>query len=201
MPLSETREPPAAESFDPQRRARRHAIEVRKPAPDFFEGGLLGNGGMGVVVCTRPDAVVLYFGHNNVWDIRVAENNQDKLLTFDEVWKRLRTASRSDSPPVRAPGFMPDGTTEITVDLALYPDTWFRDYCAMAGENYDQEFPRPWPCGSLVLGFDRRKAELLGHRVEIDRGICEVSFLIDGSSATLEIFVEMTADVLWMRML
>ena len=64
----------------------------------------------------------------------------------------------------------------------------------MAGENYDQEFPRPWPCGSLVLGFDRRKAELLGHRVHIDTGICEVSFLIDGAIATLEIFVEMTSD-------
>ena len=71
----------------------------------------------------------------------------------------------------------------------------------MAGENYDEEFPRPWPCGSLVLGFDRRKAELLGHRVRIDTGICEVSFLIDGAIATLEIFVEMTSDRLWMRMI
>ena len=64
----------------------------------------------------------------------------------------------------------------------------------MAGENYDQEYPRPWPCGSLVLGFDRRRAEVLGHRVRIDSGTCEVSFLIDGAMATLEIFVEMTSD-------
>jgi hypothetical protein len=92
----------------------------------------------------------------------VAENNRERLLTFDEIWERLRTSSSPDGPGVRSPGFTPDGTTEITVDLGHYPDAWFRDYCAMAGENYDQEFPRPWPCGSLVLGFDRRKAELLG---------------------------------------
>ena len=187
--------------FDPQQRAGLHAIEVNKPAPDFFEGGVLGNGGMGVIVCTRPDAVVLYFGHNNVWDIRLAENNRDRLLTFDEVWERLRTSSTPDGPGVRSPGFSPDGTTEITVDLARYPDTWFKDYCAMAGENYDQEFPRPWPCGSLVLGFDRRRAELLGHRVHIDTGTCEISFLVDGAMATLEIFVEMASDRLWMRMI
>ena len=110
-------------------------IEMNKPAQDFFEGGVLGNGGMGVIVCTRPDAVVLYFGHNNVWDIRVAENNRDKLLTFDEVWERLSTSSTQDGPGERSPGFSPDGLTEITVDLALYPDGWFKDYCAMAGED------------------------------------------------------------------
>jgi alpha-L-fucosidase 2 len=187
------------EVFDPQQRAGLHAIEMNKPAPDFFEGGILGNGGLGVIVCTRPDAVVLYFGHNNVWDIRLAENNREKLLTFDEIWDRLRASSGPDGPGVRAPGYSPDGT-EITVDLAHYGDAWFREYCAMAGENYDEEFPRPWPCGSLVLGFDRRRAEVLGHRVHIDTGVCDVAFLIDGAKATLEIFVEMDADRLWMRM-
>ena len=200
-PASETGAAAPSEMFDPQQRAGLHAIEMNKPAQDFFEGGVLGNGGMGVIVCTRPDAVVLYFGHNNVWDIRVAENNRDRLLTFDEVWERLGTSSTQDGPGERSPGFSPDGLTEITVDLALYPDGWFKDYCAMAGENYDEEFPRPWPCGSLLLGFDRRQAEVLGHRVQIDSGICEISFLIDGAMATLEIFVEMTTDRLWMRMI
>lgn len=192
---------PDGQSFDPQERARLHAIEMDRPAPGFFDGGILGNGGMGVIVCTRPDAVVLYFGHNNVWDIRLAETDRDKLLTFDELWDRLRASAEHDGEGIRSPGFMPDGRSEITVDLALYPDQWFKDYCAMAAANYDEEYPRPWPCGSLVLGFDRRKAELLGHRVRIDTGVCEVSFLVDGAPATLEIFVEMSTDHLWMRML
>ena len=38
-------------------RAAAHAVECHKPAQDFFEGALLGNGAMGVVVTTRPDAV------------------------------------------------------------------------------------------------------------------------------------------------
>ncbi|MCW3109433.1 MAG: hypothetical protein JWQ09_3939 [Segetibacter sp.] len=41
--------------------AKKYSIICNKPAPDFFEGALLGNGGMGVVVTTRPDAIVLYF--------------------------------------------------------------------------------------------------------------------------------------------
>jgi len=63
-------------SFD---RAKLHPIASDHPAIGFFEGALLGNGAMGVVVTTRPDAVVLYFGHNNVWDIRIAENNREKI--------------------------------------------------------------------------------------------------------------------------
>ena len=49
--------------------AKLHPISSDRPALGFFEGPLLGNGAMGVVVTTRPDAIVLYFGHNNVWDI------------------------------------------------------------------------------------------------------------------------------------
>jgi alpha-L-fucosidase 2 len=189
-----------AETLDPQQRARLLEIGMNNPSPKFFEGGVYGNGGMGVIVCTRPDAVVLYFGHNNVWDIRLAENNQDRLLTFDEVWDRLRASTKADGSAVRSPGFITDGTTEITVDLALYPDEWFKAYCAMAGENYDEQYPRPWPCGSLLFGFDRRNTELLGHRIRIDTGVCEISFLVDGAPATMEIFVDMTTDRLWMRM-
>ena len=40
--------------------AKQYPIELNKPAVDFFEGALLGNGGMGVVVSTRPDAVQLH---------------------------------------------------------------------------------------------------------------------------------------------
>jgi len=57
---------------------------------------------------------------------------------------------------------------------------------------------RPFPCGSLILGFDRRKAKLLGHRVDIATGLCEVHFLVGQKRATLKVFVEMEADRLWL---
>ena len=72
--------------FDSVARAAAHPIELSRPAPDFFSGALLGNGGLGAVVCTRPDAVLVHFGHNNVWDIRVAEDHRDKVGTFEEVF-------------------------------------------------------------------------------------------------------------------
>ena len=57
-----------------------------RPCPDFFSGAVLGNGGLGVVATTRPDGIVLYFSHNNVWDIRIAEDNREKIGTFKEVF-------------------------------------------------------------------------------------------------------------------
>lgn len=61
-------------TFDPVARAAKHPIVSNRLAPNFFSGALLGNGGMGVVVTTRPDAVRLIFGHNDVWDIRVGDH-------------------------------------------------------------------------------------------------------------------------------
>ena len=83
----------AQDSFIPYERAKLHPLICDKPAPDFFEGALLGNGAMGVVVTTRPDAVLFYFGHNNVWDIRIAENNREKIGTFKEVFQRVKAIS------------------------------------------------------------------------------------------------------------
>ncbi|MCL5270441.1 MAG: hypothetical protein M1457_07815 [bacterium] len=167
-----------AGDFDSTERAARHAIRCDKPALSFFEGGVLGNGGMGVVVCTRPDAVVLRFGHNEVWDIRLVENTMDKLGTFDEVWEKFKQ-SKTDPEAKK----------------------YVEQYKVMAREPYSKPYPRPWPCGSLVLGFDRRRAELLGHRVRLDDGTCEVRFLIDGRKARLEVTPEMERDRLWLRML
>jgi len=166
----------AAKRLDPQAQAAQHPIEMNKPAVDFFEGAVLGNGGMGVIVCTRPDSVFIHFGHNDVWDIRLAENNKEKLVRFRELWERLERNAPEDRE-------------------------WFAGYCKMAVENYRQPYPRPWPCGSVLLGFDRRHAELLGHRVRIDAGACDVFFLIDGQRVRLEIFPDMRTDRLWMRML
>lgn len=118
---------------------------------------------------------MIHLGHNDVWDIRVAENNRDKLVTFDELWGRLKRGT-------------PD-------DMA-----WFDGYCRMTRENYAQTYPRPWPCGSVLLGFDRRRAEVIGHRVHIDTGLCEVRFLVEGKPATLAVFADMQRDRVWMQM-
>ncbi|WP_052421731.1 glycosyl hydrolase family 95 catalytic domain-containing protein [Paenibacillus sp. FSL P4-0081] len=161
-----------------QEQAGRHNITFSGPAVDFFEGALLGNGGLGVVVTTRPDAVMLHFGHNNVWDIRIAEHHGEEILTFKEVYDRFAS---------------------LPADLGQLTDNpWYREYCEMAGDNYSKPYPRPMPCGSLLLRYDRRRAEVLGHTVHIGDGRCTVDFLINGKPAVFELFVEAEQDRVWM---
>src|SRR3989338_2197336 len=167
-------------TFDAFERARKHPIACDKPAPDFFEGALLGNGGLGVVVCTRPDAVVLHFGHNDVWDIRLAEKNQEKIGTFQEVFEKVKAIPTSRR--------------------MLTEDAWFKEYCEMSRKNYAKPYPRPFPCGSVVLGFDRREAELLGHRLDVSVGLCEIRFLVARKIGLLQVFSHMKADPGWLRM-
>ena len=165
-------------SFD---RAKLHPITSERPAVDFFEGAVLGNGAMGVIVTTRPDAVVLYFGHNNVWDIRIAENNREKIGTFKEVFDRVK--------------IIPDTLSLLT------EDPWYNEYSRMTAENYRKPYPRPFPCGSVLLGFDRRDAELIGHRLDISNGLCEIFLLTrDQKKLSLQVFTDMTKDRLWMRL-
>jgi hypothetical protein len=147
------------------------------PAVDFFAGALLGNGGMGAVVTTRPDAIVIHFGHNNVWDIRVAEAHKDQIGTFAEIFARVAA---------------------IPADYErLDQDEWYRSYVALMAENYAKPYPRPFPCGSLLLGFDPRHAELLGHELDISNGRCTVRMLAAGRPLTIRIFAEIDADRLW----
>lgn len=169
------------ESLSSFERAKLHPITVDRPAIDFFEGALLGNGAMGVVVTTRPDAVVLYFGHNNVWDIRIAENNREKIGTFEEVFNKVKA--------------IPDTLSLLT------KDPWYAEYSKMTAENYRAPYPRPFPCGSVLLGFDRRNAEMIGHRLDISNGLCEVYLKTkDQKKLTLQIFTDMSKDQLWMRL-
>lgn len=181
MTLSLNRSAAARQSADAYQRARKHAIEYLKPAPDFFEGALLGNGAMGLVVTTRPDAVVLYFGHNNIWDIRIAEKNKEKIGTFSQVFKKV------DQIP--------------TTLKNLTDDPWYRSYNTMTGENYRKPYPRPFPAGSVILGFDRRQAELIGHHLDISNGTCEVKFLTAAKKEViLQLFTEMDEDKVLMRL-
>ena len=174
---------PALQSLSniiPIKQAEKHPIVSRRPAVDFFEGAILGNGGLGAVVTTRPDAVVIHFGHNDVWDIRIAENNKDKIGTFQEIFEKVKAIPN---------------TVKNLRDVE-----WYRNYLTMTRENYRKSYPRPFPCGSVILWFDRREAELLGHSLSIASGLCEVDFLIDNKLVRLELFVDMAADRFWMRM-
>lgn len=167
--------------FSSFERSKLHPIVQEKPAIDFFEGALLGNGGMGVVVTTRPDGVVIYFGHNNVWDIRVAENHRKEIGTFEYVFRKVKA--------------IPDTLALLT------SDPWYKKYSEMAADNYSKPYPRPFPCGSVLLGFDLRNAELLGHKLDISNGLCEVYLLTaEGSRIKLQLFSDMKEDKLWMRL-
>jgi alpha-L-fucosidase 2 len=172
--------PGSLSTFQSQERARKHAITATRPSPNFFSGALLGNGGMEVVVTTRPDAVTLIFGHNDVWDIRVGEGTKDSVGTFREVFDRVKA--------------IPDTLKD------LYKDPWYKHYTDSMQSNYSKPYPRPFPCGSIVLWFDRREAELIGHRLSVENGLCEVEFLADGKKQILEIFADMESDRLWLRM-
>ncbi|MEO9005348.1 MAG: hypothetical protein ABI288_11460 [Ginsengibacter sp.] len=169
------------ESFSSFERAKKHSLVFDGPAPDFFQGALLGNGGMGVVVTTRPDAIVLRFGHNNVWDIRLAESHRKEIGTFNFVFNKV---------------------SKIPDTLALLTeDPWYAKYSLMAADNYRQPYPRPFPCGSVVLGFDRRDAEMMGYKLDISKGLCEVKLLTtDKKEVILQIFTDMQNDRLWMQL-
>lgn len=160
--------------------AAKHPLIFNKPAPGFFDGALLGNGAMGVVVTTRPDAIVLYFGHNNVWDIRLAEEHKEELKDFNYVFNKVKQIS---------------GTLTNLSD-----DPWYNQYNQMSGDNYRKKYPRPFPCGSVLLGFDGREVQLLGHTLDISNGLCTVRLLADHKELELRIFTEMEHDVLQMKL-
>lgn len=131
------------------------------------------------MVTTRPDAIVVHFGHNNVWDIRVAENHKDKIGTFAELFEHI---------------------SKISADYErLDQDPWFREYVALMAENYSKPYPRPFPCGSLILGFDRRRVELLGHALDIASGMCSVGLRVDDAPVIVRVFVDVHTDRLWVR--
>jgi alpha-L-fucosidase 2 len=162
-------------------KAKQHALVRKGPAPDFFEGALIGNGGMGVVVCTRPDAVVLRFGHNDVWDIRIAEDNRDEIGTFQKVYENVKAID----PNLKH----------------LEDDPWYAKYKALTRENYTKPYPRPFPCGSVILGFDRREVELIGHSLDISDGLVKVKLLLNNQdTAYLHVFTDMKKDRVWMKL-
>jgi hypothetical protein len=165
--------------FTALERAARHPIVYDGPAVDFFAGALLGNGALGAVVTTRPDAIVIHFGHNNVWDIRVAEANKERIGAFPEIFARVAAIPAEYE--------------------RLDQDPWYSEYVALMTESYRKPYPRPFPCGSLILGFDPRRAELLGHELDIASGRCTVRMRAGDLQIAVHIFADMDADRLWVR--
>lgn len=155
--------------------AKAHSLVCDKPAPNFFEGALLGNGGLGVVVTTRPDAICLHLGHNNVWDIRVQEKNQDKIGDFDYVFNKVKE--------------IPGNTDSLTK-----ASKWYEEYTTMARENYACKYPRPFPCGTIILFYDRREAEVLGHVLDISCGLCTINMSYKGEKYNVKIIVDSKKD-------
>ena len=140
-------------SFDIVSIAQKHAIARDVASPDFFEGALLGNGDLGVVVCTRPDGIVLHLGHNNIWDIRIAEGHRDKIGTFEEVWGKVQDIKGNP-----------------------YDDPWYQEYMREVTSSYhNYKYPRPYPASSLYLFFDRKEYEVLGHSLDISNGLLTIT--------------------------
>lgn len=158
--------------------AKKHPITREIASPDFFEGALLGNGGLGVNVCTRPDAIVLYFGHNNIWDIRIEEGHKDKIGTFREIWDKI----------CAAPGDVHD-------------EAWYQKYVEEVTASYhDYLYPRPYPASCLYLFFDRKEYEVLGHSLDISNGLLTVLLRSAlGEEYRAEIFVTQDADRVYCR--
>ena len=159
--------------------ARRHAIQHEGPAEDFFEGALLGNGGLGCVVTTRPDALALHFGHNDVWDARVPDPPESQDDTFAKVMEKLKAIPASISH--------------------LRDDPWYEAHFNYNFSRYGETYPRPFPCGTVVLGFDRRHTEVLRHRLRVSNGLLQIELLHKGSTLFVEVFADAVADRVWLR--
>ncbi len=151
--------------LDASAMAARHAIVRDLPAPDFFEGMLMGNGDIGVCVVVRPDALGLHIGKLDVWDIRVSEEHIAHMLPFDQV---LQMWQRASERAKRA------GTPHLTY-LERH-DAELREYTAKVRSSYAKPWPRPWPCGTVWLHWDPRQVCLRRRTLDIATGLYRLDF-------------------------
>ena len=94
--------PPEHAPLDGFQIARRHTMVRELPGENFFEGMLLGNGDIGVCVVVRPDALGLHLGKSDSWDIRVSEDIEKHVLTFQELlklWNRAGEEAKRQGKP------------------------------------------------------------------------------------------------------
>ena len=158
--------------------AKKHSIKKELAAPHFFEGALLGNGSLGVVASTKPDGISLYFGHNNIWDIRIEEGHKDKIGTFEEIWGRIFSA----------PG-------------DVHREQWYQEYEKTVTASYlNYKYPRPYPASAMYLFFDRKEYEVMGHELDISNGLMTVILLdTQGEYFYIQVFVAQDSDTLYCR--
>ena len=158
--------------------AKKHAIKRDLAAPDFFEGALLGNGNLGVVVCTRPDGIVFHFGHNDIWDIRIEESHKDIIGTFQEIWGRI-----------------------LSTEGDIHNEKWYQDYVRDVTASYhDYIYPRPYPASSTYLFWDKNEYEVMGHSLDISNGLLTVTLQnYAGKAFYLSIFVAQDSDTVYCR--
>lgn len=158
--------------------AKKHAIRKELAAPDFFEGALLGNGDLGVVVCTKPDGIALHLGHNDIWDIRIEEGHKEKIGTFREIWGRIREAEED-----------------------VHQEAWYQKYVDDVTVSYlNYKYPRPYPASSMFLFFDRKEYEVMGHELDISRGLVTVTLENNqGERFYIRIFVSQEQDAVYIQ--
>ena len=164
--------------FDILATARKHSIKKELAAPHFFQGALLGNGSLGVVVSTKPDGISLYFGHNNIWDIRIVEGHKDKIGTFEEIWGRI----------LSAPG-------------DVHQEAWYQEYEKNVTASYlNYKYPRPYPASAMYLFFDRKEYEVMGHELDLSNGLLNVTLMNTlGENFYIQVFVAQDSDTLHCR--
>lgn len=155
--------------------AKKHSIRKDVACPDFFEGAVLGNGNLGTVVCTKPDSIILYFGHNDIWDIRVEESHKEKVGTFKEVWEKI-----------------------LREKDTFRQQKWYSEYEAMAVESYYKPYPRPYPASALYLFFDRVEYSVVGHELDISCGL--VTIILENKQRKkyyIKVFVSQRSDTVF----
>ncbi len=143
--------------------ARRHSIVGNQPTPNFFEGMLLGNGDIGVCATTRPDALCLHLGKEDCWDIRVSEDHYPHVLHFNDLlklWERAgEEAKRRGRPEM------------VHLESSI---EFFREYTQKVASSYRKPWPRPWPCGQVVVHWDARTVRLVRQVLDPSNGLLTI---------------------------
>jgi len=165
-----------------------HNLQWKGPNPDFFEGMLLGNGDIGVCVTVRPDGIVLYLGKNDVWDIRATEEHIKHLLSFQEVIDLVYRASER----MKANGKDKLGR------FSTISDKEFDEYFRKLSASYKKPWPRPWPCGRVIVRWDSRKVRVKKQELNIYTGLLRISLEIENQAYNLYCFVHRSSNQVWL---